>query len=118
MGIAITDLLIELSDPRQYAEFARDPERYLVDRRLPTEDFTADVKEALLSRNVAKIWRYALSTESTDPAQQFNRLTGTLEVNVVVDVSNVFVVVSDEAVDGQGLYVDGNGTFYRAVPAS
>lgn len=119
MGTAITDLLIELSDPRRYAEFQRDPEVYLADRRLAAKDLTAQDKSALLSRDSRKIRKYARSTESTDPTQQFNRFT---KSDVVVDQMGVVAVdvvnPTEGAVDGQGvLYVDGNGTFYRAKRA-
>lgn len=126
MGIAITDLLIELSDPRRYAEFQRNPEGFLAQRD-GTEDLTAEDKEALLSRDLRKIRRHARSIESTDPTQQFNIYT---KVELVVfevtegplQTPEIHVEppgTDNEAIHAKGgLYVDANGTFYRAVRES
>jgi hypothetical protein len=143
MTVALTDLLIEISDPRRYAEFVRDPETFLTGWPLSPDD-----KTALESRNLRKIRGIARSTESIDPMQQFNRSLRARsaqeiavpeiaipEVNVPeinapevnapdvhdpIEVEPPHIDVPDHDPDvvasGSGsLFVDINGTYYRAV---
>jgi hypothetical protein len=126
MGVAITDLLIELSDPQQHAEFLRDPDGYLANRLSTANDFSAEERVALLSRDIRKIRRYARSTESTDPTEQFNRSTNYDITILDIDeepmspldphIHGPDAPPPDDAIEGRSqLYVDQNGTFYRAV---
>lgn len=69
MGTALADVLVELSSPKQRAEFKKDPERFLADRPLSEKE-----KDALTNGDLALIWRHAKSVDTEDPSQQFNRL--------------------------------------------
>jgi len=118
MATALTDLLIELSDPLRYADFQRDPDAFLANSELNAEE-----RSAFLSRELSKIRRCAKSIESDDPNQQFNRFTNpALLVDMPEFVHDPAEVELDhnpsgqDAVHGRGaLYVDQNGTYYRAV---
>ena len=68
MSIALTDALIALAAPSCRIVFRRDPETFLKDRNLSPEETSA-----LLTGDIATIWRLARSTTSSDPQQQFNR---------------------------------------------
>ena len=120
MSVAITDLLIELADPKRAADFLKDPTRFL-----DAHELTDAERDAVLSRDLRKLRLLARSIDSDDPNQQFNRFNNpaiVVELDLVHDPAEVELDHSDpgrEAVDGRGaLYVDANGVYYRAVRES
>jgi len=115
MSVELTDLLIELSDPRRLMEFRRDPDAFLSPLSLaPDED------RALRGGSYVELRRHARSTTIQDPTQQFNRRKqveilefGPLEIDPQVHLD---LNANDQiAISGLGLsFVDTNGVRYRA----
>jgi hypothetical protein len=119
MSIALTDALIALSAPSCRIVFKRDPEAFLKGRNLSPEEISA-----LLTGDIATIWRLARSTTSTDPQQQFNRYAKMNDILFEIADSPVeaepMVEPNEEhdlvAVNGLGqMAVDEDGRYYLIV---
>jgi len=113
MGVAFTDVLIELSRPSARALFKRDPAAYLSGRRL-----TDDEVSALLKGELGSLFRYAQSTQSSGPSQQFGRHQQANDLLIEIDpVVELHTENNDNiAVGALGqVVVDAAGQYYRVV---
>ena len=113
MSVALSEALIELSDPIAFRNFEEDVGGYFSSRGLSQED-----REVLLSRNGYLFRRRARSSSSAEPSEQFNRLNAP---DVVVEVSvDLHLVIESNDLVAVGspdmLFVDSEGRLYRALP--
>jgi hypothetical protein len=113
MSLALTDLLIELSDPRALAKFLHDPEAVMTSFALSDAD-----KEALRSRSGSRIRAQARSTNDSSAYSQFN---GSSEPRNEIEVDlEIYNESHDQVAEPERgiLFVDEKGQTYVAVAGS
>ena len=116
MTTALTDVLIDLSDPKRLNDFEADPEGFLATINLPAAE-----KKALLARDAKKIYFFAKAIEVADERQQFNRYSdlgldsltiSELHLEIRVEQSSDISAILPDVT-----FIDENGTLFTAVPA-
>jgi hypothetical protein len=123
MSLALTDFLIEVSEPARLLLFQKDPGAFM-----SRFDLTEEDKDAIRSRDIWQIRYLARSTDvGADPNQvsQFNGSMNPAEIEIEpqVEIAPPDTVVlpnvpNTVAVGSPGtLFADDNGQLYRAVAA-
>jgi hypothetical protein len=112
MSLALTDFLIEVSDPKNLQSFGRDPDAFMSRFGLTDED-----TDTIRSGSSARVRFNAKSTDDQDRAGADGQFTGCsnpalIEVEPMVEIMSQ---ANDQiAISGRGLlFVDDSGRLYR-----
>jgi hypothetical protein len=116
MSVALTDLLIELSEPENLLLFTQDPEAVMSRFPLSEED-----KEALHSSNNARLRSRVRSVEKDERANQYTQFSGPHQPRGEIEVDLEIYNDSHDMVALGGkemLFVDQAGQFFKGVANS
>ena len=113
MSVALTDFLIDVSDPFKLRSFEHDPLEFTSSYELGEEE-----KDAIFSRDVARIRYYARSTSPHDEEHSTAQFRGSLNPAVLTEIDPTVEIVTESndqvAIGGHGLlFIDESGHVFR-----